>query len=113
MKNALKAAAIVGIISLGHLQPVHSSDVAHSVDADYLVSCEDLASHGKLLMEVRQVGAPMHEIMQIVENDPVLRPLAIAAYEAPLMHSQAGKTTSANEFATLVYRMCVADRNLK
>ena len=105
MKNALKAVAFVGILSLGHLQPVHSSE--------HLVSCEDLASHGKLLMEVRQLGAPMHEIMQIVEHDPVLRPLAIAAYEAPLMHSQAGKTTSANEFATLVYRMCVADRNLK
>ena len=105
MKNALKAAAIVGIMSLAHLQPAHSSE--------HLVSCEDLASHGKLLMEVRQLGAPMHEIMQIVEHDPVLRPLAIAAYEAPLMHSRAGKITSANEFATLVYRMCVADRNLK
>lgn len=100
INNALKAAAIVGIMSLGHLQPVHSQEMP---------TCSVLASYAQQVMDLRQMGKLQHQFLEDVQHDKILTPLINAAYQFPMHHSAQYKARAITEFTNGIYRACMED----
>lgn len=74
--------------------------------------CDGQSKLANTIMEARQNGMPMRQMMNIVGNDgdastKLSRALVKAAYGVPRYHSEGMKTRIATEFSNEVYLMCL------
>lgn len=74
--------------------------------------CDAQSKLANTIMEARQNGMPMRQMMNIVGNDgdestKLSRILVKAAYEVPRYHSEDMKARTATEFSNEVYLMCI------
>ena len=80
-----------------------------------IAACTSLSEAAHSAMLVRQIGLPIHSVINQMAGslDGTDLQLAIlmmeAAYEHPLFSSEEYKVRAANEFASAVYLMCRED----
>lgn len=76
--------------------------------------CADLHDVGKAIMELRQNGASLPEVMQILNNTEggaggirnAYKKIIVSAYESPRHHTERMKARAAVDFANELYIGC-------
>jgi len=69
--------------------------------------CNTLHRVATKIMEVRQQGVPITQVIEATSSSPSFHGLIREAYKIPLKEYQSGKETAINEFANKVYLVCV------
>jgi hypothetical protein len=70
--------------------------------------CEAQSNLASTIMDARQNGMPMLDMMKAVGPDaPLAKILVRAAYDSPRYHSEEMRTYATTEFSNEVYLMCV------
>jgi len=71
------------------------------------VSCEKMHEVASMIMEVRQQGVPITEIIKATSSSPSFHALIREAYKKPLYNTTTYKEEAINEFANSVYLICM------
>lgn len=61
------------------------------------------------VMDSRQIGVPMPEVMAIAEGLPAMENMAMEAYSKPRMRYEANKQDVITDFANAVYLTCLEE----
>lgn len=77
--------------------------------------CTVLAKTSAVIMQARQSGAPMSNLLDIVNGAPesdrkILRLIVMAAYESPGFQSEEYKERAAMDFRNQIHLMCLQER---
>lgn len=83
---------------------------ARELASDDINTCEVIAEKAKSIMEVRQVGAPMQEVMDAVKDSAIKSlyfELVIQAYERPRYQSDEFRRRAVVDFQNEWYLSCV------
>lgn len=67
--------------------------------------CAEMHEAATLIMEMRQEGAPMPQMMQLSDSD-LARAIVQEAYEEPQYHSDGVKARSIQDFANKIAASC-------
>lgn len=74
----------------------------------YAMDCKYLSEVAHRVMEVRQAGYPMADLVEAAEQDGALaKALVIEAYKRNQYSSNEYKENAANEFSNEVYMQCL------
>lgn len=82
-----------------------------AAEPDHLSTCTQLAALGKQVMQARQNGVAMADMVKLAhESDPVLRPMFLEmtkmAYDHPAYHTERMKARAIGEFHDLNFKLC-------
>ena len=73
--------------------------------------CASYASLAGVIMDTRQAGAPMADVMKVFDTDKAgaerMRNKVIEAYSAPRMSTEANKKRMTDDFANDAYLECI------
>jgi len=68
--------------------------------------CKNLEEIAGVIMEVRQGGASMREMIEAADGDELAEILIVEAFDVPLMSSESGKNKKVEQFKNSVFKMC-------
>ena len=69
--------------------------------------CKQLSEYSESVMKARQMGVPLHKMMDIAQPEKVLMELTLAAYDRPKMFTEKVRREFVNEFASQVLLDCM------
>lgn len=72
--------------------------------------CQKFYTLSTTIMDARQAGRPLSDLLSLVDEDSVLRNIIIRAYEYPLMEHADLKEIAISEFANNEFLACVEAR---
>jgi len=100
IKSAILASFIVTLFAIGTTK----------VFASETDQCKDWHKIGTVIMNMRQLNAPISDLMQIAKNNPdfeaIMRVITIEAYDRPRYSTKEMQDNSIKEFANEVYLIC-------
>ena len=80
---------------------------AFNVSAKLTINgCKNLEEIAGVIMEVRQGGASMREMIETADGDELAEILIVEAFDVPLMSSESGKNKKVEQFKNSVFKMC-------
>ena len=68
--------------------------------------CETLGGLAALIMEARQLGAPLSEMMRIAADNELLKALTITAYQSPRFSTDSYRQEAIKDFRNEIEVMC-------
>lgn len=97
------------LILSGQEVPVELQNRAtRSADTEIVDHCEKFSAFAKMTMDLRQKGAPMADLMKVVNGNAVHETLVMNAYETPLISSENGKKSVSASFRDRAFKDCFA-----
>ena len=97
-KNAFKAFALVGILSLAHAEPIKAMDIE---------TCNNIEQIATGVMELRQSGLiTLREFLSRTDNQ-LLIVVAQAAWQVPEYRTQEAQQRAVREFSDGLYVECL------
>lgn len=94
--KTLKAAIIATILSFSFA--AQSSEI-----------CDLEKQYAELVMELRQGGVDISEVLDLVGRDSDFRHIVVNAYKEPAMMSESNRERVVREYALKVYLECLED----
>jgi len=87
-----------------------------ATEPDHLSTCTQLAALGKQVMQARQNGVAMADMVKLAhESDPLLRPMFVEmtklAYDQPAYHTERMKARAISEFHDFNFKLCYEQVN--
>jgi penicillin V acylase-like amidase (Ntn superfamily) len=77
-------------------------------------NCKSLSSLARVIMELRQMGVPMHEVIEKAGDAPeTVTRIAIMAYGEHMYHTESIKQQVINEFENKFFLECMRREVLK
>lgn len=82
-----------------------------AAEPDHLSTCTQLAALGKKVMQARQSGVAMADMVKLAhESDQVLRPIFVEmtklAYDQPAYHTEQMKDRAISDFHDFNFKLC-------
>jgi hypothetical protein len=82
------------------------SGVAYANDSEP-ATCEQYAELAKVVMQVRQAGVSLQEVLSLVEKGTVSETIVLNAWDQPRMSTTANQKRIIRDFVDAVYLACV------
>jgi hypothetical protein len=80
--------------------------------ADNKKTCNGIEYFSRMVMEHRQMGTPMREVMELIDSkDEFINSVIMSAYEAPKYSTEKHKKEEVNNFADAYYLACLKGIN--
>lgn len=97
---------IVAALLLTLAGAVYAADTG--ARAEMMKLCEVNSRVAELIMQARQTGKPMAEVMKLVGDSRYNQTLVEAAYKAPLFRTEEAQKSEITEFSNSVFGACVS-----
>ena len=68
--------------------------------------CKFVEELAQVIMEARQSGAAMSDMIEAADGHELSESLVVAAFETPLMSGQKGKVKQINTFKNKAFKIC-------
>lgn len=82
---------------------------AQANDDDFK-KCKDIEGVAGLIMEMRQKGTPMSDMIKAANGDPLGKVLIIEAYDRPKYSTDQNKKDAVQRFKNIIFGTCIKDK---